>query len=480
MKSSSTTKEIKKKQNIPQSTVKNKYTTEEKFEKKHKAKAIITPENKKKIKFSEIEQNLHEIKILYEEDVKNKEKISLIIPILILFYEKQVLFLNIKIIYSRILQELKNHPEQIVTTTYYKCMNQINTKNYQQIIKRLATNSCCFNLKNDVLELKADYIKKNTKNIINRYFSNLLKNKTNINLCEKNDINNFNGSQDEIEISIEDDSMDFEICEENENQKSVDILSASNYSIKNEKNFIEKKFGDKKLNQVENKKLEIKSEPKLKCNNIMKISCQSEFDDTSDETLTLIKEEKNFDKNTFLNKKRSFFALTSKLNNIHQPFSDELLKKIMTKGGKFLNLIEKNENEVKLFNYDERILIVLLNELNYQYSEFKKCCDYSLYFKKIVSTEDFPIVEKVSKINKENINKSELLIKSILIKIKQIFIEFNFIEKDLLKNDEKASNDLGLFEKSNDNNKFDEDNFMEKMKNSLEKELNDMKACTNY
>ena len=484
MKPKSVCKKTKKEKCLAPPIISNLSTSEEKNKFKSQSKTRTNSENKKETKFSSIEQNLHEFKLLYEDSLKKKEKISLIIPVFVLFYEKQTLSLNIRTVESCILQELNNHPEQFVSTTYYKCMNQINTKNYQKIIRRLGTNSLCFCLKNNVLELKTDYLKKNMQSILKRYFSNLMKNKNNksiVDLCKKNG-HKLNVTQEEVEIMIDDDSGNFEIHEENENIKPVDILSASSCSIQNETNFIETKFGDKKLEPIVIKDNNIKSERKPTKNSIIKISCQSDVDDTSDDTdkFNLVKKEKNFDKNTFLSKKRNFFDLTNKLNNVHSPTSDELLKKIITKGGKLLKLIEENENIFKFYNYDERILLIPLNELNYQYSEFIKNFDYSIYFKKIVNTEDFPIVEKVSKINKENISKSELLIKSMLTKIRQIFIEFNFIEKDLFKICEKTDNDFGSPEINNDNNEFDENEFLEKIKNSLEQKLIEMKDCVNY
>ena len=72
------------------------------------------------------------------------------------------------------------------------------------------------------------------------------------------------------------------------------------------------------------------------------------------------------------------------------------------------------------------------------------------------------------------------MIKSILIKIRQIIIEFNFIEKDLLNIYEKTGNNFGLFESNKDSNMFSENEFLEKMKNSLEQKLNDMKDYVNY
>ena len=128
MKSNSTTKTEKNEKDLNKFKSRNIYTSAERNDKKINIKTVINPENIKKIKFSDIEQNLHEIKILYEKDVKNKEKISLIISIFILFYERQTLFLNIKIVYFHILQKLRNHPEQIVSTTYYKSLNKLTIK----------------------------------------------------------------------------------------------------------------------------------------------------------------------------------------------------------------------------------------------------------------------------------------------------------------------------------------------------------------
>ena len=61
-------------------------------------------------------------------------------------------------------------------------------------------------MKNDDLELKAEYLKKSIKNIINRYFANLHKNKINEDFFVKNVITS-NDNQDELEIMIKDDPM---------------------------------------------------------------------------------------------------------------------------------------------------------------------------------------------------------------------------------------------------------------------------------